>query len=61
MPASTEPDGDSGEFPMTLKLELAPVVDQEDGQTVKIKVLKTAKTDWNSEPSVTKMLMGVSL
>ncbi|WP_408063557.1 RTX toxin [Vibrio pelagius] len=31
---STEPDGDSGSFPMTLKVTLEPVVDQKDGIAV---------------------------
>uniref|UniRef100_UPI00148DC071 T1SS-143 repeat domain-containing protein n=1 Tax=Vibrio cyclitrophicus TaxID=47951 RepID=UPI00148DC071 len=31
---STEPDGDSGEFPMALKVTLDPVVDQTDGVVV---------------------------
>ncbi|MCW1891051.1 hypothetical protein OK016_25165 [Vibrio chagasii] len=39
---SAEPDGDSGDFD-DLKVELAPVVDQEDGQVVNLKASKTAK------------------
>ncbi|MFA0125927.1 hypothetical protein AB4400_31675, partial [Vibrio sp. 10N.261.48.A2] len=49
---STEPDGDSGEFPMTLKVELAPIVDQEDGQTVSTQGIEDSQIGLNLEPSV---------
>ncbi len=44
---STEPDGDSGEFPMTLKAELSPIVDQEDGQTVSTEGIEDSQIGLN--------------
>ncbi|MFS1947487.1 RTX toxin [Vibrio lentus] len=55
---STEPDGDSGEFPMTLKVELAPVVDQEDGQTVSTQGIEDSQIGLNLEPSVNQDVDG---
>ncbi|MEZ9893234.1 type I secretion C-terminal target domain-containing protein [Vibrio lentus] len=55
---STEPDGDSGEFPMTLKVELAPVVDQEDGQTVSTQGIEDRHIGLNLEPSVNQDVDG---
>ncbi|MCF7493979.1 RTX toxin [Vibrio sp. L5-1] len=55
---STEPDGDSGEFPMTLKVELAPIVDQEDGQTVSTQGIEDSKIGLNLEPSVNQDVDG---
>ncbi len=55
---STEPDGDSGEFPMTLKVELAPVVDQEDGQTVSTKGIEDRQIGLNLEPTVNQDVDG---
>jgi len=55
---STEPDGDSGEFPMTLKVELAPIVDQEDGQTVSTQGIEDSQIGLNLEPSVNQDVDG---
>ncbi|MEZ8737920.1 Ig-like domain-containing protein [Vibrio sp. 10N.239.312.D08] len=55
---STEPDGDSGEFPMTLKVELAPVVDQEDGQVVSTQGIEDSQIGLNLEPSVNQDIDG---
>ncbi|WP_261886987.1 T1SS-143 repeat domain-containing protein [Vibrio pomeroyi] len=55
---STEPDGDSGEFPMTLKVELAPVVDQKDGQTVSTQGIEDSQIGLNLEPSVNQDVDG---
>ncbi|PMN53379.1 RTX toxin [Vibrio lentus] len=55
---STEPDGDSGEFPMTLKVELAPFVDQEDGQTVSTQGIEDSQIGLNLEPSVNQDVDG---
>ncbi len=55
---STEPDGDSGEFPMTLKVELAPVVDQEDGQVVSTQGIEDSQIGLNLEPSVNQDVDG---
>ncbi|MGR4998890.1 Ig-like domain-containing protein [Vibrio celticus] len=55
---STEPDGDSGEFPMTLKVELAPVVDQEDGQVVITQGIEDSQIGLNLEPSVNQDIDG---
>ncbi|CAK1849209.1 RTX toxin [Vibrio crassostreae] len=55
---STEPDGDSGEFPMTLKVELAPVVDQEDGQTVSTQGIEDSQIGLNLESSVNQDVDG---
>ncbi|WP_299131131.1 RTX toxin [uncultured Vibrio sp.] len=55
---STEPDGDSGEFPMTLKVELAPVVDQEDGQMVSTQGIEDSQIGLNLEPSVNQDVDG---
>ncbi|WP_146456887.1 hypothetical protein, partial [Vibrio splendidus] len=55
---STEPDGDSGEFPMTLKVELAPIVDQEDGQTVNTQGIEDSQIGLNLEPSVNQDIDG---
>ncbi|NOJ08654.1 T1SS-143 repeat domain-containing protein [Vibrio splendidus] len=55
---STEPDGDSGEFPMTLKVELAPIVDQEDGQVVSTQGIEDSQIGLNLEPSVNQDVDG---
>ncbi|WP_061016508.1 RTX toxin [Vibrio splendidus] len=55
---STEPDGDSGEFPMTLKVELAPVVDQKDGQVVSTEGIEDSQIGLNLEPSVNQDIDG---
>ncbi|MEZ9661385.1 type I secretion C-terminal target domain-containing protein [Vibrio sp. 10N.261.52.F3] len=55
---STEPDGDSGEFPMTLKVELAPVVDQEDGQVISTQGIEDSQIGLNLEPSVNQDVDG---
>ncbi|MBY7729539.1 RTX toxin [Vibrio splendidus] len=55
---STEPDGDSGEFPMTLKVELSPIVDQEDGQTVSTQGIEDSQIGLNLEPSVNQDVDG---
>lgn len=55
---STEPDGDSGEFPMTLKVELAPVVDQKDGQVVSTQGIEDSQIGLNLEPSVNQDVDG---
>ncbi|WP_146448762.1 T1SS-143 repeat domain-containing protein [Vibrio kanaloae] len=55
---STEPDGDSGEFPMTLKVEVAPVVDQEDGQIVNTQGIEDSQIGLNLEPSVNQDIDG---
>ncbi|MEZ8036324.1 T1SS-143 repeat domain-containing protein [Vibrio crassostreae] len=55
---STEPDGDSGEFLMTLKVELAPIVDQKDGQVVSTQGIEDSQIGLNLEPSVNQDIDG---
>ncbi|OMO32073.1 RTX toxin [Vibrio sp. 10N.261.45.E1] len=55
---STEPDGDTGEFPMTLKVELAPVVDQNNGQVISTQGIEDSQIGLNLEPSVNQDVDG---
>ncbi|MCK8083935.1 RTX toxin [Vibrio sp. 1CM8B] len=55
---STEPDGDTGEFPMTVRVELAPVVDQKDGQVVSTQGIEDSQIGLNLEPSVNQDIDG---
>lgn len=49
---STEPDGDTGEFPMTLQVTVDPVVDQSDGQNVVTQGIEDREIGLRLEPSV---------
>lgn len=49
---STEPDGDSAEFPLTVELNISPVVDQSDGQSVLSRGEEDRSITLNLEPIV---------
>ncbi|WP_117234609.1 RTX toxin [Vibrio maerlii] len=49
---STEPDGDSGEFPMTVEIEVLPVVDQSDGVAVTTSGVEDRTIGLNLMPSI---------
>ncbi|WP_139685346.1 T1SS-143 repeat domain-containing protein [Vibrio tasmaniensis] len=55
---STEPDGDTDEFPMTLKVELAPVVDQKNDQVISTQGIEDSQIGLNLEPSVNQDIDG---
>ncbi|KJY82981.1 RTX toxin [Vibrio galatheae] len=49
---STEPDGDSGEYPMTVEIEVLPQVDQVDGQVIATQGIEDRLISLSLEPSV---------
>lgn len=55
---STEPDGDSGEFPMTVEIELLPKVDQTDGQVISTEGIEDRSISLNLTPSINQDVDG---
>ncbi|WP_415679370.1 Ig-like domain-containing protein [Vibrio mytili] len=49
---STEPDGDSAEFPLTVEMDVSPVVDQKDGQSVQTSGVEDRSITLHLEPVV---------
>ncbi|TFH92424.1 T1SS-143 repeat domain-containing protein [Vibrio ouci] len=55
---STEPDGDSGEFPLTVEMEVLPKVDQEDGQVIATSGAEDRSIGLNLTPSINQDVDG---
>ncbi|MEH0665940.1 type I secretion C-terminal target domain-containing protein [Vibrio scophthalmi] len=49
---STEPDGDAGEFPMTVEIEVLPQVDQADGQVISTQGVEDRLISLSLQPSI---------